>query len=122
MSGFEMYLLMKLDTIRCIVVVPSSIILFAAVFAGISCYLFIDEKGKQDYTKVGHRLMALAAVCFIFMSAGRMIPTTKEAAVLFVAPKIVNSEFVQEDLPEEAKELYGLAKQYLKEQVEKESK
>ena len=42
------------------------------------------------------------------------VPTTKEMIVIKVVPKIANSEFVQTDLPREVKEMYGIAKDYLK--------
>ncbi len=44
-------------------------------------------------------------------------PTTKQMATILVLPKVVNSEFVQEDLPKEGKEIYELMKKYLIKQV-----
>lgn len=45
------------------------------------------------------------------------LPTTKQAAVILTVPAMLNSEFVSETLPKEGKELYDLAKGWLKEQT-----
>jgi hypothetical protein len=44
-----------------------------------------------------------------------MLPTTKEMATIYVIPKIANSNFVNETLPAEMKDIYGMAKQWMKE-------
>lgn len=52
------------------------------------------------------------------VGAGRaFLPTTKEMAVIVVVPAIANSDFIQKDVPAEAKELYSYAKAFLKEQL-----
>lgn len=43
-----------------------------------------------------------------------MIPSTKEMATIYVIPKIVNSEFVNETLPQEMGEIYNLAKDWMR--------
>lgn len=56
------------------------------------------------------------AVVFIVLHAAT--PTTKEMAFIYVIPKIVNSEMVQKEIPKEVKELYPIAKDFLKQQTE----
>ena len=56
-------------------------------------------------------------VILIMITAFVLMPNTKQMATIIVAPKLINSNFVQEDLPKEAKELYSMAKSYLKEQI-----
>ena len=38
-------------------------------------------------------------------------------AAIKILPAIINSEFMQKELPAEAKELYILAKEYIKDQI-----
>ena len=46
-----------------------------------------------------------------------MLPTTKEMAVIYVIPKITNSNFVNETLPAEMKDIYSMAKEWMKETI-----
>jgi len=120
MSGFDMYLIMKLDNIVGLLTGIGFLGgLFGMIPLGIAwaCY-------HEDDVKLRVPILVTIAwlFCLLCGLAGTLTPTTKEASVLYIAPKVINSEFVNEDLPEEAKELYGLAKQYLKDQVEKEQK
>lgn len=55
------------------------------------------------------------AILFLVCCLGNaMTPTTKEMAFIVVVPKIVNSDFVQKDIPEEVRAIYTYAKDYLK--------
>jgi hypothetical protein len=122
MSGFEMYLIMKLDVLRDVFIRPGFfLIMVCCIVTFILCMEGFVQENKTALKWLKRMPLAYIATA-VTIVIGMLIPSTKEMAVIIVAPKIVNSEFVQEDLPEEAKELYGLAKQYLKEQVEKESK
>lgn len=60
------------------------------------------------------RMAMLPLLALMSMMAGAMTPSTKSAAMLLVIPAIANSEVVQA----EARELYDLAKQGLKELVD----
>lgn len=50
-------------------------------------------------------ITVLSCICGLIL-----IPTTKEMAVIKVVPAIVNSDFMQKDLPEDAKQIYELGK------------
>ena len=60
--------------------------------------------------RVALRLLLLG-IFFCFMTP--FIPTKQEAAVIYLLPKICNSEIAQE-LPGDLKSLYDMAKEYLK--------
>lgn len=45
----------------------------------------------------------------VFLQA--VIPTTRQMAAILVIPAIVNSEFMQKDLPADLREIYTLAKE-----------
>lgn len=47
------------------------------------------------------------------------VPSTAEMAMIKVIPAIANSDFIQKDLPAEAKEVYVLAKQAFEQHVRK---
>lgn len=75
------------------------------------------EKEKWSrYIKYWTRLFKQLTVLSIVLSVMyHMIPTTKEMATIYVIPKIANSTFVNETLPAEMKDIYGMAKQWMKE-------
>jgi Zn-dependent protease len=124
MSTFDLYLIMRLDDIKCALAGFGIFGVFISIIAmGVIWGYYYNEKNKGN--KISLFFPIIPTVMFFSALFGLVLqiflPTTKEAAVLYCAPKIVNSEFVQEELPAEAKELYGLAKQYLQGKV-KESK
>jgi hypothetical protein len=61
--------------------------------------------------------LLLLGVFFCFITP--LIPTKQEAAVIYLLPKICNSEIAQE-LPGDLKSLYDMAKEYLKSLAPKE--
>ena len=85
------------------------------------------DKDHKDYNSgihtqmtIGRRsVIALVLLITTINFTMALLPSTKEMAMIQITPVIVNSDFVQEDLPREAKELYGLAKSYFQEAVEK---
>ena len=48
-----------------------------------------------------------------------LTPTTKQMAAIIVVPAIANSKVVQEDIPSEVREMYGLAKEWMKSELQK---
>ncbi len=82
---------------------------FSEIFDGKTDAKF--KKGLIKFTLVTYFLITISA------SAYTLLPSTKQMATIIVAPKLINSNFVQEGLQKEAKELYGMAKSYLKEQL-----
>lgn len=61
----------------------------------------------------------LSFVLLILFSIGIVVtPTTKEMAFIKVVPMIANSDFVSKELPNEVREIYVMAKDYLKKTME----
>lgn len=115
MSATTLYWVLTLDSIgnTCI---TFSILFFiltvvTIIFINIhnECCLREDEWSINKYC---YSLIPLL-LSIIFVTLATFIPNTKQMATILIVPKIVKSDFVQKDLPKEAKELYGLAKGYL---------
>ena len=65
---------------------------------------------KQILTAVKCVACLLGIVCML--AVGKvMLPTTKELVLIKVLPELVNSKFVQEDLPKDVRKLYTAAVQ-----------
>lgn len=65
---------------------------------------------KQIRTAIKCVACLLGIVCML--AVGKvMLPTTKELVLIKVLPKMVNSKFVQEDLPNDVRKLYTAAVQ-----------
>lgn len=65
---------------------------------------------KQILTAVKCVACLLGIVCML--AVGKvMLPTTKELILIKVLPEVVNSKFVQEDLPSDIRKLYTAAVQ-----------
>lgn len=65
---------------------------------------------KQILTAVKCVACLLGIVCML--TVGKvMLPTTKELILIKVLPEVVNSKFVQEDLPSDIRKLYTAAVQ-----------
>jgi len=107
-SSFDLYMLLKLDHIR----TACEILSILAGLTWIAC--FFIALTEDMLTQLGTQLKLGAVAFFLLLSGAVLIPTTKQAAIIWGVPKILDSELVKEDLPEEAKEVYGLAKQWLK--------
>lgn len=111
-SYFGLYLWTLLDKINaacCFLFVSFLLITFATV---VFSYLEDEEKIRMYWKKT-----LFAAGIFGFLCI--LIPTKEEVAFIYITPKITNSNFVQEQIPSDAKELYENFKLYIKKQVEK---
>lgn len=65
---------------------------------------------KQILTVVKYVACLIGIVCML--AVGKvMLPTTKELILIKVLPEVVNSKFVQEDLPSDIRKLYTAAVQ-----------
>jgi gas vesicle protein len=134
-SAWTIYWFIKLDAIINImsslggISVGACVIAVSAIFVCVMCkenttrgYGDSEETVKESkeqlsqyikyWTKIFKRLIDLP---FIFIILSHMLPTTKEMATIYVIPKIANSNFVNETLPAEMKDIYGMAKQWMKE-------
>lgn len=124
-TGWEIYLLMRLDGIRNVCV---SIGIFAFVFAFLFIFISFMMQEPDDTPSTKERLVAsrkfgwlLSIIGCVFTVVGMFVPSTKEAIAIYVIPKVMNSEFVNNKLPKETEELYTLLKQYIKMDLAKKS-
>lgn len=97
------------------------IIMILGLFGGLGIFgLF--SKWKQNGDLINPRLsIGMGVLNFFFWCsiAGLtiFIPTSKQYAIIKVLPQIANSEIAKE-MPEDAKQMYHMAKEYLKEQLQ----
>lgn len=124
-SAWTIYWFIKLDAIRNIFAgfLPLSVIIVFLLLAGAGAFwLFSQEaygESEENLKKNGllcfkyfKRLLIIPIFCIIMKE---MLPTTKEMAAIYVIPKIANSSFVNETLPAEMKDIYSMAKEWMKE-------
>ena len=70
----------------------------------------VSAERKQILTAVKCVACLLGIVCML--AVGKvMLPTTKELVMIKVLPEVVNSKFVQEELPSDIRKLYTAAVQ-----------
>jgi hypothetical protein len=113
-SAWEVYLLLKLDSFR------DSLIVFGS-FGLLIAALLVVTATQEFVTGSSRALFFLSPIVpALALLLGIILPTTKQAAVIFTAPRILTSDFVRRDVPVEVREIYGLAKQWLKEKAEEE--
>ena len=121
MSAWDLYWILMLDNIRETCIGFSIILGSAAVIAGIFWMILgaapVDESDKR-IARTGRRVFCVALPLLVaFVLAMTFLPTTKQMAAILVLPKIATEENI-EAVQEEAGDLYGLAKDWLEDQVE----
>lgn len=132
-SPFFVYAILKLDAIR-ILFISSFIIFFimTLLFFCLGMYLKYsetDENGNRltaeeiaESKRAGNRLLCIVFPVLLFLSTicvltATFLPSSKQAAVILVLPKIATEENLDR-AQSEAGELYDLAKQWLKEKAD----
>lgn len=128
-SEFALYMLTRCDSVNNILTILMVIFIVVCVVSSIIVLVCIgnhmdhinDSKTEFwiDNMKKSKKLRNISlffAVLFMILQAAT--PTTKEMAFIYVVPKIVNSDAVQKEIPKEVKELYIMAKDFLKQQME----
>lgn len=110
MSGWLLYLILRLDSIHCILEVCIAFMFLI----GLLCFVpLIMENGWGDQKLLSafkKYLLVLVSLIFFLM----IVPTTKEAFVIYTVPKIVNNEELR-DIP---KLTIKAVKQWLLEKIE----
>ena len=107
MSAWGIYLWRMVDDVRDVAGVASIMLLFlAACLFAASCdeFLGIDMVAARRWAK---RCVAVGVVC---VATFLLVPRSSTVALMWVVPRIVNSEAVKRDLPE----LYDLAVEALR--------
>ena len=128
-SSSGLYWLLKLDDFQGLLTSAAAVsgsLLVAFVIVALMALFESDDVCCKAYQAACLRLgrkaaWVLAVACVLRV----LLPSTKQAAVICVVPAVMGSKFVAEEVPAEARELYGLAKRWLSEKAEtaeKESK
>ncbi len=114
-SEFELYLLLKLDTIRIAMMVVGIVM---GALGIIMIFANIIPEWKAGVKK--RWFVVTFGTSIVFWIAFAAVPTTKQTMAIVVVPKVINSNFVQKDLPEDAKEVYATLKDWLIKQATEE--
>lgn len=112
-SKMDVYWITRFDYIHNLAAI---LIILSFVFLGVLNIALCNDKVKY---KVIHYFLNVLGffVLFLGLLAVTFVPSTKEMIAIHIIPKVANSDFIQNDLPKEAKEMYGVAKSYLKEKL-----
>ena len=121
MTYFQAYLLTRLDSLNTLFVLIGVLTLFGSAIILLG---FIDthsdekEKKYQQFIKrVWKITLPICLVSFLFAS---LTPNTKEAAFIYIAPKVINNADLQESV-KKLPELTNLGLEYLNDLLEKET-
>ncbi len=142
-SELELYCILKLDAISNAIFCLASASTFSSLLLLIAGILseadkgsnvswhFITKKERAIQRAKNLRLSKQIKNCFrasglalcfslFFWAVYTLMPTTKQAAAIMVVPKIATNENI-ETLTDEAKSIYGLAKEYFSKSVREET-
>jgi hypothetical protein len=120
---FELWLILRLDAISSclggLAVMFGFIAVTAFIITLVGCFIGDGEDERKLFKKcfIGSTVFVFL-VFGILVPAAVLIPTTKQAAIIYAVPKILTEKNVVE-FTGETKELYNLGKQYLKEALTK---
>lgn len=118
-SGWELYVVLKLDSFQAFFEVVGGVGLISSIgglIVATVASLDYDETTKTIANKARSLLRKTAVIFGLFVIAGVLLPSTKQAAAILIIPKIATNENV-EMISDEAKSLYSLAKEYFLENV-----
>lgn len=113
MSIFLMYILVKLNSFIILFVILACLFFILGLIGFCASFLENKEKYKKETIKLG-----IATICFGFLSFA--LPTTKEAAVIYLVPTIINNEKVQSIGSNSLEILEKYTQEWLKELTKKE--
>ena len=120
MSYFEMYLLTKLDSLGSLAFATSIISLVCSGFIFLGCVFgsldYDNVFSKEDFNRHSKtfKLKTWFLTGCISLFIAHAIPTTKQAAFIYIAPQIIDNGVVK-DTVKNMPELAKLGTDYLKE-------
>lgn len=117
-SSFELYMILKLDDIVNMFNILGLFLLISNIVSIIVLAVWLltdgieqDKRGIQHVSIIKKTLFISWGAFFVVIFLQTIIPTTRQMASILVVPAIVNSNFVQKELPSDLKEIYTLAKE-----------
>ena len=116
----QIYWITRCDAIHTVLLVACVPFLAFTIFVfGLCIAVLVDDEARRLWGHaLAHRLIPFWLIAAVpLISVKVFVPTTKEMALIKVAPALVNSELVQTTIPAEAKEIYALAKTALAEKL-----
>lgn len=121
-TGWDIYWITRLDELDMFFTVPAIVACLAGIM-GLFVSFVANEQHEVILKKTGKKVAKIALPLGFFCWAMCVfLPSTKEMAAIIVIPKLANSKLVNETIPEEAKELYDLAKGWMKNMAGEEKK
>ena len=111
MNMWQMWLLVKLDTMCDALISIGALGTLLATAALILLISILPNRGRGE--GILKAVKVLLPVFVFMLLFGLCMPNTKQAAVIWAAPKILESSVVKEDIPE----LYNLAVDWMKDQL-----
>lgn len=111
MTEFDVWMWIKLDDIRqALMLVFILIGIFGGIATGFAFGILISANMSLKPAKVG-----LAFVIFAWLCGGiySLLPSTKQAAIIYAAPIVANSQFLTNDVPA----IYTLGVEAIKEKL-----
>lgn len=121
-TKFDLYMLLKLDDIRYIMKGLSLALIAVAAACAFIAVVGAEELSEKTIRRMVHTAIVTGILFLAMICTRALLPSTKQAAVIYAGPAIANSKFVREDLSNEGRELYDLAKEWLKAAVEEKKK
>lgn len=120
MSGLEMYLLLKLDSVVGLAVAISIILGIALLIVAINGRIDADIMGTPFPKKI---CAWLGVPTLLFVIIATLTPTTKEMAIIYVTPKITAAISNNEELKKLPDGILSLANEWIEElKLSKETK
>ena len=115
MDYFMMYLLTQLDAFRSAMCTFSTLSLVVAILIlFLSVFVSYDDFRTSYYEYIKTYRLKLFAILFcVFYSVGTLIPSTKQAAFIYIAPQIIANGDVKDSI-KAIPELAKLGTEYLK--------
>lgn len=132
MSGFMLYLFTRLDSF-CSLLSGLAVVSIICLFVLSMLYLIFkkldgryydaeEERYVYEWIKVYEKhIKKLLRLVFILVTLKTLIPSSKEASLIYVIPKLSNSE-ITDKLKKDVPDIYNLAMEAIKEKITDSSK
>jgi hypothetical protein len=112
----QVYWITRMDYIQAgcctLAIIFGSVALICFIVGGVQWCECMKDRFKSTLTLA----VSMFTLGIVFLLGTVFTPNTKEAAAIYVIPAVANSHFVQETAPREIKELYGIVKEYIREE------